>query len=705
MSRFGSVLARYGLGRFLGGRTPVAELDYASIIACAVRMDVTDSSGTVIGALYTPQNVQISYALDQIGSISFTAPATDPNVANLIGGNHVKVYHKDCGYMGEFILRKPTLSVSQKELRLDGWSLLQELVFANTYLRRQYSNVAVSDILSTHWTSVSLNPWLYGLFFLTGWDHGTVDAGLGNITVAYEGQSIFDAIAAIASRLKKHFREGATTRTLDFGEFGTDSGYRLVAPQLMTSDLENNALAGIVETVEEVIDSDEIWNTIIPLGGGQGLSALTIETSTRTTPYTIQTARNSDGSFYWYIADAASVALHEARVRVLPFNDINPLSNSDADVANAADALYDKASAYLQWYKDEHITLNVSARRVPWALKVGDKIRMVYRGVVTQRGEAYKWVDLDALYWVMDRVDAIGTDGAADTKLTLSNLGRRQIDDAQIIIGALQQIKVMQTFVQPFLGRESYVYREELAPSHVVTCPVDIDNGVLYLNSCRLTVQTRPLRSTITATVAAGGGNSAASSKTTADSDATSTTPADQTSYSNTDHTHNVSVAPNSIGSDYFIGMYLTNIADAGSGQFRSNKTAWMYEHTSGADAAHTHTIHSSAHSHSHGHGMAHTHDAHSHTMTVTYGIFDDTAYPSTISLSIDSIDRTTALGGPWNVAGGAMNSVLDITTYLVNAAGGLRQNHSLVFSCTGGLGQVIVTIRILETTQSIAVV
>ncbi|MFH0938235.1 MAG: hypothetical protein V1899_03005 [Planctomycetota bacterium] len=680
--------------------------DYETISVGALRLDLFSSGGTALGGLFTARGINVRFALDQIGSLSFSVPATDPMTANLVGGVHVKAYHKTNGYIGEYILRKPTKSVSQTEIRYEGWSLMQELVFANTYLRRQYNNIAVSTVLSV--ANVSGN--LYGLLYGTGWTPGTIDGSLGNITVAYEGQSIFEAIAAIGSRMKLHFREGATARTLDFGAMGVDSGKRLVMPQLMTSDLNANTLAGIAESIEEVTDTDEIWNTIVPLGGGQGLGALTLQTSTRTTPYTIQTGTNPDSSSYWYLADAASVATNGTRVKVLPFTDINPLSNSDADIINGANALYDKASAYLQWYKDAHLIYNVTARQVAWSVKCGDKIRLEYRGVVTQRGAAFKWADINDLFYVMERTDTFDASGSAQTVLLLSNLGRRQIDDAAIVIGALQAVKVMQTFVQPYPSAETFVYREELAPSHTVTLPVEIDSRVLYLNSCKVRLQTRPLRSTITATsVAAGGGQTSSSgggqtSSSSGGQTPTSSSGGGQTTSTGGNHYHTFTIS-NGTGSDPVTanpGSPGTLYWGSGASGFKSTgyDVGSGHSHTV---SDHTHTVSISAHTHT---VADHTHTVsdHSHGTTITYGIYDDTAYPTTISLAIDGIDRTTALGGTWQNAGGAANVVLDVTTYIVNAAGGLRQAHTLVFSCTGGQGTVVATVRSLMTTQLITV-
>lgn len=848
MSRFGDILTRYGLARWMGALTPYPALDWESIPTGATRLVIYNPAGTYQGVIYTATALTWTRTLDQIGSLAFSVPATDPTSKYLLEGYHIQARHYILGDLGEFILRTRHLSVNQATWQCDAWSLLMELAQANTFLRRKYSDVAVGTVISAmpvptekilnpgfetsgsggntfaNWTddlwgsngesvsdetvnvfngnhaakltsgvgalefatlyqllsvvpgqSMVLSFWthgdgtwapeyrvydathsvaivsrkttgvtgtaytlvsqtftvpagctsievrlfsppansavgyfddvscgvvsnLYGLLYGTGWTQGAFDSGMGNVVVEFNGQSVLEAIVEIVKRKKKHFREGTTARTLDVGALGADSGNRLIAPTLMTSDLELNTVAGIIETIDETCDGDGIVNSIIPLGGGQGNSQLTLEKATRTTPYTIQTTTNPDGSTCWYLQDAASVAAHGARWKVYPIVIINPLSNSDADITNAANSLYDASVTYLQRFKDEKVDYSVSAYRVPVGLRPGDLVRLVYRGVVTRQGRAFKWVDLNDLFWVMQRVDQM-EDGAVKTKLVISNIDRQKMNDTHLIIGALQRVQVLETFVQPYPSAETFVYKEEIANGHAVTLPVEIDSRVLYLNSTKVRVQTRSLRSTVTA--AAAGGGTTVSSESGGGSTVTSASGggATVTSGNGTDHQHRVYVTNGS--SSY--PMYFDGAQALGS-RIRANGASG-YDYTDVETGPHTHSVTISNHTHSvtisnHTHSVTLS----NHTHGMTYGIYDDTVYPATISLSIDGVDRTSALGGPWAAGGGALSVELDITTYLVNAAGGLRQNHTLVFSCASGQGQIVATIRSLMTTQAITV-
>lgn len=71
------------------------------------------------------------------------------------------------------------------------------------------------------------------------------------------------------------------------------------------------------------------------------------------------------------------------------------------------------------------------------------------------------------------------------------------------------------------------------------------------------------------------------------------------------------------------------------------------------------------------------------HALDYSFAVYPSPNYPSDITISIDGIDRTIALGGPWNPSAGnsAVNVTLDISSYIVDAAGGLYQDHSVVFA------------------------
>jgi hypothetical protein len=127
---------------------------------------------------------------------------------------------------------------------------------------------------------------------------------------------------------------------------------------------------------------------------------------------------------------------------------------------------------------------------------------------------------------------------------------------------------------------------------------------------------------------------------------------------------------------------------------------------TSAAESSHTHSVTLSDHTHTISGTItaasesAHTHSvtisAHSHTITLTYGIYEGSA-PSApaITITINGVNRTTALGGSWNA-----DTTLDITDYLRDTAKiPLRQDNTIVLT-SAELIDLEVVCRSLVTTR-----
>lgn len=73
------------------------------------------------------------------------------------------------------------------------------------------------------------------------------------------------------------------------------------------------------------------------------------------------------------------------------------------------------------------------------------------------------------------------------------------------------------------------------------------------------------------------------------------------------------------------------------------------------------------------------------------YAVYPSTNYPSDITITINGVDRTVALnGGNLNPSAGnlAVDATFDITDYIINAAGGLYQDHTIVFAAGNKNGE-----------------
>lgn len=122
-------------------------------------------------------------------------------------------------------------------------------------------------------------------------------------------------------------------------------------------------------------------------------------------------------------------------------------------------------------------------------------------------------------------------------------------------------------------------------------------------------------------------------------------------------------------------------------------------------EGSHTHTVDNHTHtltgisavnegSHTHNVTLTnHQHDVvlNNHSHGLTYGIFEQAFSNPGLSISINGVDRTAALGGPWNASPGT----LDITQYLRETSDDpVRGEIPIVFSVASSLLNIEATLK-----------
>lgn len=177
-----------------------------------------------------------------------------------------------------------------------------------------------------------------------------------------------------------------------------------------------------------------------------------------------------------------------------------------------------------------------------------------------------------------------------------------------------------------------------------------VPDNIKKLVRCRIRVKLRPIRSSVN--VAASGGG--------------------QTSGAGTSHTHAISgiTSQDSSGGTsggpsgtVLVGAQNHTHGVVALGQptsvENSDTTVPTGTHTHGISHNHSFGTLSNANEASHTHSVA----AHTHPLTLTC---QEGGSPAGVRLLIDAVDRSTALGGPWNADFGP----LDITAYLLDSLG-----------------------------------
>lgn len=207
---------------------------------------------------------------------------------------------------------------------------------------------------------------------------------------------------------------GLTFRVANDSEKGGDAAS--IAARY-AHDTGETGVALIAGTPGIKFDGASVVNRIVSLGvdtvvdpedpEGTVTAELTLQRATYTSPYVVQSGINPDGSDYYYLEDAESIALYGLTETVLSFSEVKNPNNDSASRAQAANVLYMKTVNVLINSRSPkvEVTLNPIANgsRI-WALP-GDSAILEYHGEVETESGASVWMEMDKRFLISERHD------------------------------------------------------------------------------------------------------------------------------------------------------------------------------------------------------------------------------------------------------------------------------------------------------------
>jgi hypothetical protein len=199
-----------------------------------------------------------------------------------------------------------------------------------------------------------------------------------------------------------------------------DSGYKIMLARAAGTDLASAGSRGIgliagAPTIGH--DGVSIATRIIPVGTDFDGSQLTLEHATATSPFTVQSALNPDGSTYWYIEDGTAaevIELHMVR------SDVKNPSDNPATRAAAANVLYALAAAKL--ITSERETLSFASEIANGSeidALPGSRVQTIFEGKAWTPWRSVTWEDFDRHMLVVKRRD-IGYNGIRRVSFTFT---------------------------------------------------------------------------------------------------------------------------------------------------------------------------------------------------------------------------------------------------------------------------------------------
>lgn len=472
----------------------------------------------------------------------------------------------------------------------------------------------------------------------SGWSLDTTN-GYGSTETAiyarFAGESVLTALGKVGEALGEHFHLGAGRKVVWTRDELTASGVRAVRVANPVAAEGASELALIIG-LEQSSNAYDLATRVYPFGAGQGETRLTLAASTDTAAsgYTIDRAEN-------YIERDAAVLSYGRIERYLQWKEIAPISNTDADVAAAANALQAQATQWLSQNSAPYASYRLQVAKLDAAIEPGETLRVVY----DEWDDGYHAVAINADLVVLESTTEIDKNGIRTVALQVSTTDRWPANDQGQIVGQLQQGSVFQA--HPQLNANSYTTHYNLHLDGDTTgagIRFRLGREVVQVQEVALEFQLLPLVSTVksAATVTSANGGSA------------TVTSGNNSSYGNPQYLY-VS-ADDLSGTEYPVHIK-PDAGGTGIHRLVANTGGTSYAVEIDPDS-HTHDVVLANHTHS-------------VTPTLNYGVYEA---GSSITFGIDDLEYQVNGGGWLALASYAQALgdgwyVLDLTSLVSNAA------------------------------------
>ncbi len=444
--------------------------------------EVYSPTGTKLAYIAAIEVATVRERLDQAGTVNLQCALDERVITHLTNGNVVYVYVQEDEELPSLWAAARIIKVSIGEtdsalnISIDCRDLIDELRDVTVGFGREYTQQTKQVIFDA---LVTLK---------TGWTSSVASSIASELmTARYDGAKALRAIVRTAEETGVHFRSGDTPRLLEIGPFGDDATSPtgrtvrcIKPPSSITPDLlaQDNVL--LIESMQQVLDSDQVCNWAIPTGAGEGAAATTLK-------YTSYKILNVDNTVYrsgavaeWpiyrrvnafgveeYYIDATD---GDARREDTPsFKEIGPIANSDLGKQYASDALAEATFAWLNRMRTALESYKFSVNHCPYRIKVGDKVQVEYTGVVefvpgsgnplASRAEL-RYLDVDEPMWVTGVTRSISESGLSQS-LEVSTVDRYIMDDTDIVVELAEKMQVTNLAVKSYTTSYEKTYYDD----------------------------------------------------------------------------------------------------------------------------------------------------------------------------------------------------------------------------------------------------
>ena len=473
-------------------------------------IDIEDSNGNKFGAgaLTTVMDWESTSSMDEVGKFSFSIPASDPRSSIIQPKRIVRCYTRvlqSIEEIGSGVIDKITPvtdEFSNTILKVEGSDLLRELT---------YRSVGFLELKDSEGNGVT-NPISQIMGFApSGW---SIDTSVGtgepasNVYASFAGETVLNALKKVAESKGEHFRLQKGRKIAWLGKNLQSSNIRAVQGG-NPIDIEGNDNVCIVQELQEEQDTYNVCTRLYPFGSGIGDARLTLASTTRTVPagFILDKVNNC-------IINTKAEATYGRIDNYISFKEIAPISNTDLDLENASNSLFDQSLVYLLRHSEAEKFYKIKVLKLNKLLNVGEKIRVVFNENV----DGYPAFSIDEELYILETTNLINNSGIRTSEISVATIDRFPEDESTLLLSQLTTASVFES--HPQLNANAYVvpYRESMDNSKPAQIDFWLGNEVLNVNQVSLKFKIDPLRSTVksvagnSTTSSSGGGGGGTSS-------------------------------------------------------------------------------------------------------------------------------------------------------------------------------------------------
>jgi hypothetical protein len=400
--------------------------------------EVADGLGYRVGAGTVNSAISLSVRrrLDEIGSFSFEIPISDTqSVAILQFQRTVTFWVSENGYSRRLVSGAITRiqHTANRTVRYECIDELHELHRISTLLARVYANTTVQFEVNA---LLALVP--------GGWT-ANISSQFASLIRddRFDGASVFKAIKGLVRNIDAHMRTSMTTgRVLEIGAFGERIPLLITNVDSGRQELLDNREIALITSIALIRESEDIVNSIIPLGAGEGEAALDLRRANATTFYSRRSLNVINKPIY-LLEDLTSIGLYGLAQKVVQFQDIAPTSNSVSAATIAANSLLAAAGAYLRKNAFPTYAVRASLSKCPQTIRPGDQVRVTYNGMLeSEYGKPDRYLSINQDMFVIGVNETFSASGAPTVSLEMDTIDRPLEDAVDSIINTVEAVQL-----------------------------------------------------------------------------------------------------------------------------------------------------------------------------------------------------------------------------------------------------------------------